>query len=132
MMQYSVLEKTMMRNHGQMLGEDLPARAYEIQDQLDTLYAAALKPDLSWRDQRDLDKRITDLECELEAILDNRAQAHTPGGYLTDTGVSPATGRVIGDPSLVLGAEGAGAKKKFPWWILILAAGATTYMTVRG
>lgn len=109
-------------------------RYAEIKKQLDTLYAKGLQPGLSSREQRNIDKMITELECELDGILGNQAQGYTPGGYYTPGGIKPATGAVVVDQAaLVLGDKDAGDKKKFPWWLLLLAAGGTaTYFSVKG
>lgn len=120
-----------------LLGADAPpsmARARELQKMLNVAYKQAADPSTPATRQRELDKKITAMECELENLLNNRAQATTPGGYYTQEGVKPATGRVTVDtPALVLGKKPE-EKKGNPWpWILgIAAAGTATYFTVKG
>lgn len=112
------------------------ARAREIQNELNTLYRAASKPGLSFLEQRNLDKLITELECELDGLLRAKAQAQYPGGYYSpEQGLKPTTGQVeVVQPALVLATEAEPKKeRKFPWWILALAAGGTaTYFSMKG
>lgn len=116
-----------------MLYGTLPARAREIQAELDNLYKRAMNPTLSSRDQRRLERTITALECELENILQNKAQAETPGGYYTSEGIKPASGTVVAPPALVLGAKTIEPKKNpWPWIVIALIAAGTTYYTIRG
>lgn len=116
------------------MGQDATMeRARQLQTMLAAAYEQALQPGLSSTELRQLNKVITKMECELDSILQNRAQAQTPGGYYTPHGVMPATGIVdVGQPALVLGDREMEKKKAFPWWTVIVATGATAYFTMRG
>ncbi|MHC4620010.1 MAG: hypothetical protein ACYTEQ_19870 [Planctomycetota bacterium] len=111
------------------------ARAREIQTELNTLYQQAAKPGLGLREQRNLDKLITELECELDELLKTPIQAQYPSGYyVPEKGLLPTTGQVeVTRPALVLGKEAEPEKeRKFPWWALVVAGGAATYFSIRG
>jgi hypothetical protein len=111
------------------------ARAREIQNELNTLYQQASKPGLSWLEQRNLDKLITELECELDELLQTRIQTETPGlYYVPEKGILPPTGQVeVRQAALVLGAEDVEEKKRrWPWLLVLAAAGTATYFSMRG
>jgi hypothetical protein len=115
--------------------EQALARAREIQNELNALYQQAAKPGLSYLEQRNLDKLITELECELDELLQTRIQAQSPSGYyIPEKGLLPTTGQVeVRQPALVLATETEPEKKrKFPWWVLVVAGGAATYFSMRG
>lgn len=116
-----------------MLYGELPQRAYDLQTMLDKAYEQAADPKLSSGEQRALDKTISAMECELSQILDNKAQAQSPGGYYTEEGFLPATGRVVASPALVLGEKDVEPKKNpLPWIAIALIAAGATYFTLKG
>lgn len=116
-----------------MLYGTIPERAIELQGMLQKAYEQAMNPKLSAGEQRALDRSITAMECELSEILENRAQAQTPGGYYTDEGVKAASGTIVAAPALVLGDKTVEPKKNpWPWIIIALIAAGTTYYTIRG
>lgn len=117
-----------------MLYGELPQRAYDLQNMLDKAYEQISKPGLSSGEMRELEKTITAMECELDKLLDNKPQAYTPGGYVTQSGVLPTTGSIVVDQAaLILGDKNIEPKKKpWPWILIALAAAGATYATIKG
>lgn len=120
-----------------VLGANEPpsmARARELQKMLNAAYKQAADPTASPRYQRQLDKKITAMECELDSLLNTNTQAETPGGYYTSQGVKKATGSVtVEKPALVLGKAPEDEKRnRWPWILGIAAAGTATYFTLKG
>lgn len=120
---------------GTATGEPAMDRARKLQTMLNRAYEQADKPDLSWSERRELDKKIIGMEKELEGILGDTPQSYSAGRYYTShSGLLRPSGTVAADPALVLGSKDVDEKKKpLPWILLgLAAAGAATYFTIQG
>ncbi len=130
MMQYN--EYNML---GTATGEPAMDRARKLQTMLNRAYEQADKPDVSWNERRELDKKITAMEKELEGILGDAPQSYSAGRYYTShSGLLRPSGTVAADSALVLGSKDIDEKKKpLPWILLgLAAAGAAAFFTVKG
>lgn len=111
----------------------LPPRAQQLQAALNDAYEQAANPTLSPMELRRLERKISEMECELDEILQNQGQALTPGGYYTSEGVKRASGTVVAQPALVLATEQQDKKRNpVPFIALALVAAGTAYFTIRG
>lgn len=120
-MQYSML--------GTTTDDPVMDRARELQAMLNAAYRQAEE-----NPSRTLDRKIRDMEKELDALVGDSPQGYSAGRYYTsESGLVRPAGTVTADTSLVLGAEEAKRERKpLPWILLgLAAAGVATFFTVK-